>query len=175
MWYHIKRIHFGWGLVINYERSLQIVRFSDTDLYAFLLPSFDLRDLSGWDMVQVAADRSSQNPNQTNALPRHYSQTTPPQMYTTLFFVSMKLHFATCRDFGYSNDVLLHSNNPHVQADHCSLVINFPLFPPSNNICHVVGMSSNLVSTIISPPVVSILPSLIHPLRSEIACPARSR
>ena len=153
---------------------MQIVRLQDTDLYAFLLPpstcaTCPARPCGGWSFFP----KPKANQRLASALQR---QTTPPLNVHDSFFTSMKLHFASCRDFGYSNDILFaFFTIRKVQPDHCNLVINFPLFPPSNNICHVAGMSSNLVSTIISPPVVSILPSLIHPLRSEMAWPARSR
>jgi hypothetical protein len=56
-------------------------------------------------MVQLAADGSSQIPAQTTPSRWHYS-VRRPQTVNGSFFTSMKLHFASCRNFGYSNDIL---------------------------------------------------------------------
>lgn len=78
--------------------------------------------------------------------------------------------------------LLLDSVASHMLCHFClcyiytSLVINFPLLPPSNSLCQVLGISSNLVSTTVSlfsPS--SILPSSIHPLRSCWALAASFR
>ena len=52
-----------------------------------------------------------------------------------------------------------------------SLVINLPWFPPWKSLSHVLGMSSNLVSTTVSPCELVTLPSSTHFFRSETACP----
>jgi hypothetical protein len=55
--------------------------------------------------VQVAADGSSQIPEPTTPSRWHYSVRRPQTVHDS-FFTSIKLHFVSCCNFGYSNEVL---------------------------------------------------------------------
>lgn len=64
---------------------------------------------------------------------------------------------------------MVHSDARPVIGYCTNLVINLPLFPPSNNLCQTFGTSSNFASITVSPSEMSILPSLIQAVKSSVA------